>query len=63
MGEMKTALDIIQFWFVYFAASFFKAFGNVLVKYLKIPEKHRGLHKTLSRDTRGPRAACLRPLV
>ena len=39
---MKTASGIIQFWFNYFAASFFKAFGNVNVNYLKIPKKHRG---------------------
>jgi len=27
-AETKTALGIIQFWFNYFAASFFKALGN-----------------------------------
>jgi len=48
---MKTALGIIQLWLIYFAASFFKALGNVNVKYLKIPDKHRGPHKT----PRGPR--------
>jgi len=37
---------IIQFWFSYFAASFFKALGNVNVNCLKIPKKHRGPHKT-----------------
>jgi len=52
---MKTALDIIQFWFNYFAASFSKALGNVNVNYLKIPKKHRTSHKTPSR------AACWRP--
>ena len=57
MARMKTALDIIQLWFIYFAASFLKAFGNVNVKHLKIPEKHRGPHETPSR------AACLRPLI
>jgi len=31
-------MGIIQLWFIYFAASFFKALGNVNVKYLKIPE-------------------------
>jgi len=50
---MKTALGIIQLWFISFAASFFKAFGNVKVKHLKIPEKHRGPHET----PRGPQAA------
>jgi len=39
MARMKTALGIIQLWFKYFAASFFKALGNVNVKYLKISEK------------------------
>jgi len=38
MARMKTALGIIQLWFIYFAASFFKALGNVNVKYLIIPE-------------------------
>jgi len=28
MGTMKTAVGIIQLWFIYFAASFFKALGN-----------------------------------
>jgi len=46
MGRMKTAQGIIQFWFIYFAASFFKALGNVNVKHSKILEKHRGPHAT-----------------
>ena len=52
---MKTKLGIIQFWLIYFAASFFKVLGKVNVKYLNIPGKHRGQHKMPSR------AACLRP--
>jgi len=63
MARMKTALGIIQLWFIYFAASFSKALGNVNLKCFKIPEKHRGPHKTPSRSTCGPRAACLRPLL
>jgi len=39
-----TALGIIQLWFNYFVASFFKALGNVNVHYLKFPKKHRGPH-------------------
>ena len=62
MARMKTALDIIQLWFIHFAASFFKVLGNVNVKHLKIPEKHCGPHETPSRATCGPRVACLRPL-
>jgi len=46
MARMETALGIIQLWFIYFAASFFKALGKVNVKHLKIPEKHRGPHET-----------------
>ena len=38
----KTALGIIQVWFNYFAAYFFKALGNVNVNYFKIPRKYRG---------------------
>jgi len=37
----KTALGIIQLWFNYLAESFLKALGNVNVKCLKIPKKHR----------------------
>ena len=55
-ARMKSALGIIQLWFIYFAASFFKTLGNANVKYLKIPEKQRGPRDTLWR------AACLRPL-
>jgi len=51
----KTALGIIQIWFNYFAASHFKALGNVKVNYLKIPKKHRGPNKIPSRATCGPR--------
>ena len=40
----KTALGIIQHWINYFAASFFKALGNVNVHYLKIPKTHRWPH-------------------
>ena len=35
----KSALGIIQLWFNYFAASFFKVIGKVNVIYLKIPKK------------------------
>ena len=59
----KTALGVIQLWFDYFVASFFKALGNVNVNYLKIPEKYRRPHKRPSRATYAPRAACLRPLI
>jgi len=55
MAGTKTALGIIRLWFNYFAASFFKALGNVNVNHLKIPKKHRGLHKRSSRATCGPR--------
>jgi len=55
MGRIKTALGIIQLWFICFAASFFKALGNVNVKYLKIPESIAGRTKR----PRGP--LCLRP--
>ena len=51
----KTALGIIRFWFSYFAASFFKALGNVNVNYLKILRKHRWPHKTRWPDACGPR--------
>jgi len=43
----KTALGIIQLWFNYFGASFFKALGNVNVNYLKIP-------KSIAGRTKGP---------
>jgi len=55
MARMKTALGIIQLWFIYLVASFFKAPGNVNVKYFKIPEKHCGPHKTPSWATCGMR--------
>jgi len=55
LAGTKTALGIIQLWLNYFAASFFKALGNVNVNYLKIPEKHRGPHKTPSRASCCPR--------
>ena len=42
---------------------FVKAFDNVNVNYLKIPEKHRGPHKRPLRATCSPLAACLRPLT
>jgi len=58
----KTALGIFQVWFNYFAASFFKALGNVNINFLKIPKKRRRPHKRPSQATCGPRAACLRPL-
>jgi len=57
----KTALGIIQVWFNYSLASFFKALGNVNVHYFKIPKKQRRPHKRPSRATCGPRVACLRP--
>jgi len=46
MGRMKIALGIIQFWLIYFTACFFKALGKANVKFLKIPETHRGSHKS-----------------
>jgi len=49
--------------FSYFAASFFKALGNVNVNYLKIPKKHHGPHKTPWQAACSPRTACLRPLM
>ena len=55
MARMKTALGIIQLWFIYFTVSFFKALGNLNIKHLKIPGKHRGPHETLTRATCGPR--------
>ena len=62
-ARTKTALGIIQVWFNYFTAPFFKAHDNVNVNYLKIPKKHRGPHKRPSRATCGRRAACLRHLL
>jgi len=44
MTRMKSTLGIIQLWFNYFVASFFKTLGNIDVNYLKIPEKHHGPH-------------------
>ena len=52
---MQTALGIIQLWFNYFTACFFKAVGNVNVNYLKLAQQHRRPHKTPLR------ASCLRP--
>jgi len=54
----QTALGIIQLWFTYFAASFFKALGNLNHNRLKIPKKH-------CKPQKGPRGspACLRPLT
>jgi len=40
----KPALDIIQLWFSFFAASIFKALDKANVNYLKYPKKHRGPH-------------------
>jgi len=53
MAKLKTPLGIIQLWFIYSAASFFKALGNVNVKYLKIPEKHRRPHAARVFETPG----------
>jgi len=47
----KTVLGIIQLWFNYFVASFFKAFGNVNVNYLKIPKNYRGPHAARAFET------------
>ena len=60
-GGTKTALGIIQVWFNYFTASFFKALGNINVNYLKIPKKHCGPHKRALQAKCSPRAVCLRP--
>ena len=49
------SVGIIQLWFIYFVASFFNALASGNVKYLKIPEKPRGPHKTLSGTTCGSR--------
>jgi len=37
--------------------------NNFDVNYVKMSKKHRGPHKTPSRATCGPPAACLRPLL
>jgi len=54
----KSALGIIQLWFNYFAASLFKAFGNVNVRYLKIPKQHRGPHAARVFETPGLECIC-----
>jgi len=59
----KTALGVIQLWFNYFMASFFKAHGNVNVNYLKIVKKHRGPHKRSKVLVGYMWAMCLRPLL
>jgi len=50
---MKTALGIIQVWFNYFAASFFKALGNLNANYWNFPAYVAGRTK----GPRGPHAA------
>jgi len=59
----KTALGIIQLWFNYLAASFFKTRGNEMLILWKFPKSIAGRMKGPRRPhaTRG--AACLRPLV
>jgi len=55
MAGMKTALGIIQLWFIHFAASFIKALGNVNVNIWNFTKIIAGRTKR----PRGPHAACV----